>query len=60
LLFEYLRYRDAMTALPAGDLAARRDLQKRYFGAHGETLFHEENAMREAMQAEQRTGGAPR
>ena len=60
LLFDYLRYRDAMTALPAGDLAARRDLQKRYFGAHGETLFHEENAMREAMQAEQRTGGAPR
>lgn len=60
LLFEYLRYRDAVTALPARDLTARQDLQKRYFGGHAETLFHEENAMRAALQAEQQTGGAPR
>ena len=60
LLVDYLRYRDAVSALPAGDPVARRNLQKRYFGHRAATLFHEENAMREAMQAEQRTGGAPR
>ena len=60
LLFDYLRYRDAVAALPGGDLAARRGLQKRYFGDRAETLFREENAMREALQAEQQTGGAPR
>jgi hypothetical protein len=60
LLLKYLRYRDAVTALPAGDLTARQDLQKRYFGDRAITLFHEENAMRAALQAEQHTGEAPR
>jgi len=60
LLLDYLRYRDAVSALPAGDPVARRNLQKRYFGHRAATLFHEENAMREAMQAEQRAGGAAR
>jgi lipase chaperone LimK len=57
---KYLRYRDAVTALPAGDLTARQDLQKRYFGDRAITLFHEENAMRAALQAEQHTGEAAR
>ncbi len=58
LLADYLAYRDALAALPAGASPARRRLQESHFGDRAATLFQDENAMRDAIRAD--TGGEAR